>query len=350
MIRLTAMRSFRFLPCAALSAALALAPAASAKDKKKEDKKAQKAAAEALLAKSRGLSNIEEPGGPPFVLNAKIHYQIGSQSADGQAQIIWLAPDHYREAFSAPNYFYTEIVRDGYRYLARTNNEMPLLSYEVHTALAKAMATGQASQIKIATIHLTQANSDALTCVTAKAPQLLATCVDQSGDVVSTENPTPPFASPLKSRYEFDDFVTFGAKRFPQKILFRGGDGHTIAIDVQKLTPAKEVVADAFSVPPAAVSEPWCAEPKSNGDSMSQMISLTDPELGIEASEPLRSASTAIYVVIGPRGRARAATVMSSVRPVRLKDVQNWMKSMRFPSLRCGKEGIEYQMEIGFFH
>ncbi len=45
---------------------------ASANDNEKE----LKAQAEALLAKSHDLSNIEAAGSPAFTLNATIHYQI----------------------------------------------------------------------------------------------------------------------------------------------------------------------------------------------------------------------------------------------------------------------------------
>lgn len=313
------------------------------------DKKAEQADARALLAKSHDLSNIEAAGSPAFVLNAKIHYQIGTQTAEGDGQIIWTAPDHYRVAYSAPNYFYNETVRDGYRYLARTNDEMPLVIYELHTAVAKAMQAGPNPQDKINNVAVVQAGNDSLTCLTFKPPVAMRDCLDSHGDLVTAESGPPTAASALYKRYEFSDFVAFGAKRFPQKIVFRGGDGYVIGLDVQRLVLIKELSADAFTVPPDAMKEPWCAEPKTeSADLPMEPFSLAkDLTPMIDASRSLAAENASLYFVIGPNGHVRAVTVIHSSQPIKNKDLQSWVKNMRFPSLRCGKDGIEYQIEIG---
>lgn len=313
------------------------------------DKKAEQAEARALLAKSRDLSNIELAGSPAFVLNAKIHYQIGTQTAEGDGQIIWTAPDHYRVAYSAPNYFYNEIVRDGYRYLARTHDEMPLVIYELHTTAAKAMQAGPNPKDKIDNVAVVQSGNDSLTCITFKPPIAMRDCLDSNGDMVTAESGPPTAASPLYKRYEFSDFVAFGAKRFPQKIVFHGGDGYAIEIDVRQLALIKELSGDAFTIPSDAMKEPWCAEPKTEGaDSPTEPFSLAkDLTPMIGASRSLAAENASLYFVIGPNGHVRAVTVIHSSKPIKNKDLQGWVKNMRFPSLRCGKDGIEYQIEIG---
>lgn len=338
---------FPRLICAAMFAALALA--ASAKDKKKEDKKAEKAAAEALLAKSRGLSNIEEPGSPPFVLNAKIRYQIGSQSADGHAQIIWLAPDHYREAFSAPNYFYTEIVRDGYRYLSRTNDDMPLMIYELERTFRHLLDAGLAQKEKIKNLEKTHLRDESLTCVTFADKSLFERCFTDDGDVASMERHAPADDT-LRELYEFSNFVVFGPKRFPQTIVFRGGDDHVLQIDVGQLESMKEPPAGAFVLPPDTTKETWCAQPKTAGpDLQKEPFSLAlDPGPMMDAERSLIAYHPALYIVVGPNGHVRNGTVIRSSRPLDNNELKHWMSNMRFPILQCGHDGIEYQMELQF--
>jgi len=257
---------------------------------------------------------------------------------DGQGQIIWLAPDHYREAYTAPNYSYTEIVRDGSRYLARTKNEMPLVIYELQKTFALTMHPGLILKNKIKTGEVTHPGDGSLACITFKTLLATSECLDSSGDVVTTEIDRSPDSSALNDRREYSDFIAFETKHFPQKVVFRGGDGHTIEVDVQQLALVKEVSSDAFKTPPDAMKEPWCAQPKSDV--------LLDPSMNPYASLARVDPKALVYCVIDGNGHARSVTVIRSSKPIKEKDIDAWMRRMRFPSLRCGNEGIEYQFVI----
>ena len=345
MNRVTSAPWFRSLICATLLSALACAPSTPAKDKK-VDKRAQKAAVEALLAKSRGLSNIEEPGSPSFVLNAEVHYQIGAQKAEGQAQIIWTAPDHYREAFTAPNYFYTEIVRDGYRYLSRTNDDMPLIIFELHNTLAALMHTDTNLKYKFKQIDTVPPADDAPTCVTFKSEPPVRTCLDEWGDVVTTEANQPAQRRIMSARYERRDFTTFGAKRFPREVTFHGGDGHGIEVDVQQLVAIKDPPADAFKIPIPSARETWCSEPRF--DSPDKALILNPPDAFVIASGILRRANAVLYVTVRPGGRLRSAMVVYSSSPVKPKTLQDWLENAHSRPLLCGTDGLEYEAEVSF--
>lgn len=342
----TSRRWFPSLICAALLACMPTMPGAFANDNK-PDKKELKAQAEALLAKSRDLSDIEAPGSPPFVLNAKIHYQIGTQSADGQGQIIWLAPDHYREAYTAPNYSYTEIVRDGHRYFSRTNNEMPLMMYEVQRTMQRAMSAGLKQKEKIKRADPAPIGSEARICVTFTDELALRRCFDDDGDVAAMERHSPGDGI-LGERYQFSDFAGFGTKRFPKGIVFRGGDGHVIEIDTQDLAPVKEVAADAFDVPADATKEPWCAGPKAADADLPRAPFSPAIDLGpmLNAIQSIGAANVALYLEIAANGHVRAGSVIHSPKPIKDEYLKTWLKEMRFPPLRCGNEGIEYQTEL----
>lgn len=324
------------------------APSASAKNKR-EDRKAEKAAAEALLAKSRDLSNIEAPGSLPFVLNLRIHYQIETQSTDGQGQIIWLAPDHYREAFSAPNYFYTDIVRDGYRYLVHTNDDMPLVMYELQRSFDRVLDAGLAQKEKIKNVAASEIAGQPLTCVTFSDKSLFQRCITGDGDVAIMERHAPA-PDILSERYEFDNFTAFGAKRFPQTIVFRGGDDHVIRVDVQKLAAVKEPPAHAFDLPTDSKKEAWCAQPKlADADLQKEPLSLAiDPSQMMDAERSLAGYHPSLYIEIGPNGHVQRGTVVRSSRPIESESLKHWMSSMRFPILQCGHDGIEYRMELQF--
>ena len=345
------MRSVRFfLRYVFLMGALAVLPAmlaahaALANDSQKEIN----THAEALLAKSRDLSNIEGPGNPAFVLNAKIHFQMGTQSAEGEAQILWTAPDHYRVAYTAPNYGYVEIARDGYRYRVRTNNEMPIFIFELQRAFAAAIHDSAYPEQKIKRAEVTQAGNEPLTCITFGSRAVIRDCLDSSGDLVTREiEPLRAVPAP-NAHYEFSDFVAFGAKRFPQKVIFRGGEGHVIEIDVQRLAFVKEVAADAFRIPTGAMQEPWCAEPQTSRVWLTPVFAQNDPRDVVEASIALANAKATLYCVIAPTGRLRSATVMQASKPVKDEDLRTWMKGAAFRTQLCGKLGVEYEVEVTF--
>ncbi|HEV2287407.1 MAG TPA: hypothetical protein VGR81_00480 [Candidatus Acidoferrales bacterium] len=309
-----------------------------------ESKKELKAQAEALLAKSQGLSNIEAPGSPPFVLNMKIHYRIGAQSMDGQGQIIWLAPDHYREAFNSPGYEYTEIVRDGYQYLSRTKDEMPLQMYELRNAIVAAMHGGvNPADLKIKQVKAEPSDSHII-CVDYDAFAPITDCLDGDGDVVSSEMQTKDVQGILARHYEFSDFAAFEAKRFPRKIAFRGGDGDGIEIEVSQLAAVKTVAPVAFNVPAGAMKEAWCESPTSEPlhpasrvDNRNEFMTLLDAE-------------ASVYLVVDANGHVRAGTVIHQTRAIRYDDLKTMFRAMRFPRTLCGNNGIEYETIMHFGH
>ncbi len=314
------------------------------------DKNELKAQAEALLAKSQGLSNIEAPGSPPFVLNMKIHYQIGAQSMDGQGQIIWLAPDHYREAYAAPNYSYTGIVRDGYHYLARTKNETPLAIYELQRTLERALGASVIKNARIKQADASQFGGQSLTCVTFSDKSTLKRCFTSDGDVATMELDPPPLMGVLGERYEFSNFVEFGLRRFPQKLIFHGGDGHVIEIDVQQLATTKEVVADAFAAPLGSMKETWCAEPEMAAPQFptGAFSYAMNPGPMIDADRAFRYVRASLYIEIGPSGHARRVTVIRSTKPIDNTLLRIWTDNMRFSPRLCRNQGTEYQMEMSF--
>ncbi|MGB6523822.1 MAG: hypothetical protein WBE87_02785 [Candidatus Acidiferrales bacterium] len=341
MLPATSFSRFIFLIAviAVLSATVAF-HAAFANDNQKE----LKAQAEALLAKSRDLSNIEAPDSPAFVLNAKIHYQMGRQKAEGDAQIIWTAPDHYREAYTAPNYSYIEVVRDGYRYLARTNNEMPLQMYELRNAIIAAMdGGGNPGNLKIKRVK-TDPSDSRIVCIIFDTFAPITDCLDSDGDVLSSEMQRKDVQDILRQHYDFSDFAVFGAKRFPRKVAFRGGDGDVIEIEVSQLAAVKAIAPVAFNVPTGAMKETWCENPTSDppnpafhGGSVDEFMTLGD-------------AQASVYLVIDANGHVRAGTVIYQMRPIRYDDLKAMFRAMRFPRALCGNDGIEYETIMHFGH
>jgi hypothetical protein len=313
------------------------------------NEKALKAQAEALLAKSHDLSNIEAEGSPAFVLSARIRYQMGTQVGDGTGQITWLAPDHYRAQYFAPSYAYSEIVRDGYQYLTRTQDVTPPLIYELKLTFDAAIRGVPEAAQKIKKVETVPSGGDTLTCITFKSENVWTECLDGDGDLVTREQDAPRAMAALDHRYEFSNFVSFGAKRFPQQMIFRGGDGHTITVVLQGLALADHVSADQFAVPSHSAMEPWCAEPTL--DTNKPLLFLrgsTDPDSLVAAMGRLRDARAAVYFVINAAGHLRGGTVIFSSKQVADKDLEMWMNNVTFPVLRCGDNALEYQTETSF--
>lgn len=340
--------AFRFFILAAVFSSLLSLCTLSA-----NDKKAEQAEARALLAKSRDLSNIELAGSPAFVLTANIHFQEHGHSADGDLRILWTAPDHYRQTYSVLNYAYTAIAKDGKVYLTRTNEDVPLLIYEAQKTVRIAMHSDFDSKQKLTNVQTVQFAGHTLTCVSARLSSISHTdCLDADNDVVTAERDWPAAASALDQRYEFSDFIAFGARRFPRKLTFRGGDGHIIEIEIQKFALAKDISADEFAVPIPSAVETWCAQPQFDAPRMSRPETTLDLRMALAQgpATPLIVTGASVYCVVERGGRIRFVTLMHSLKPIKDEFVQNWARGTRFPLLHCGDDSVEYQTEITFAH
>jgi hypothetical protein len=220
---------------------------------------------------------------------------------------------------------------------------MPLLMCELNRTILTAMDPGKALDAKIKGIKmLSSAEGQALTCAKMKPKGLsLTACLDDDGDIATIESNWPSAVSALDAAYEFSGFVGFGAKRFPQRLVFRGGDGHTIEVAIRRISSATDT-SQEFKPPVGSVMEDWCAEPKIEADASHAAtlpwVPLT-PLSGIQAS---------FYVVVGPGGRARGVTLIHATQTIKYKykDIQTWMDTARFPVHSCGDAGLEYQTEL----
>jgi hypothetical protein len=285
------------------------------------------------------LRNIEADGSPPFLLNATIHYQSATQSASGNGQILWLAPGHYRETYSAPQYVDTEIAQDGKLYLDRTDNAMPLIIFELRNTLSQAMSAATHQDAEVKKVEVMPSENGALTCVSFK--ESFRECLDSDGDAVTKEIQLPHGEAVLNARYEFSAFAVFGAKRFPERLTFLGGDGHTIDITIRNITSLSGDRTRKFEVPLHSMMEPWCAAPKIE-ETQTGLPSLPMEDLG----RPIVRIVASLYVVVAPGGRPRGVTVMHSSQPISDEVLQSWMSTTRFPVHSCGDNGLEYQMEL----
>ena len=327
-------RAFAFAFLAILCATLADPALLFANDDKSLTQQA-----ELLLAKSRDLSNIETTGSLPFLLNASIEYHSATQSVNGTGQIVWLAPGHYRQSYAAPHYLDMEIAQDGKLYLDRTDNAMPLLIYELRNTLSQAMTPSPYQDTDIKKVEVTPFENGTLTCISFK--EGFRECLDNNADVITKDLQLPHDESMLNASYDFEDFTAVGAKRFPQRLIFHGGDGHTIDITVHNITLMNGSRTTQFDIPLHSVMEPWCAEPKI------EAAQTALPFVSMERfGRPIVRIDASLYVVVAPGGRARGVTVMYSSRPISNDVLQSWMSTTRLPVHSCGDNGLEYQMEM----
>lgn len=313
--------------------------------------KALKAQADALLAKSRGLSNLESPGSPPFVLTATVQYVIGSKLGTGSAEIDWLAPGHYRETLAGPGYSYVDIAKDGKRYLSRTNNQLPLVMYDLIRTLSTAMQVPQMFSSRFKKVSTAESHDNrTLVCPEAKLNDVsLMACLDDTGDLASFTMQHPADRAWLNTSYEFSDFAAFGLRRFPLIMKFVGGDGDQVGVVVRRIVPIENAPSQDFNVPIGSAEEAWCAEPKRSPLSSADRLSLGTPDvIALYAASPgnLTPTTVVLYIEVGAGGRPRSMTLIHSSEPIREDDLEKWIGGMQFPSVRCGDDAIEYQTEL----
>lgn len=304
-----------------------------------------KAQAEELLAKSHGLSNIESPGSSPFVLTASVRYTEHGKSGSGEAEIDWLAPDHFRETLLAPGYSYVQVVQDGKQYLSRSDDHVPLLAYELLQTLSTALTPPSFASKTIKKITTRQVLANvALICPETKPhDNSITVCLDSDGDIVNVDDQSPPELSSMDRSYKFSNFAAFGLHRFPLTLAFQGGDGNEIDVTVPRIAPIENASAQHFEVPVGSAQQSWCAQPKVS-ESTGDFAGVVRPPLQSGIRMP---AVTVLYIEVGAGGRPRGANLVHSSEPIKEQDLNKWISEMRFPVLRCGDDAIEYQTEIG---
>jgi len=216
-----------------------------------------------LLAKAEEQVRITKPGSPPFHLVAKLRYVVGADSLDGTYEVLWAAPDRFREEFRLGGLTETDVVLGDKRYILR---DTPYLSYPLWAFRHLAGLYGTnvpPAPSKVGSVYAGPPGPQATVCIEVKSLVVISPtyCLDAStGQVVSKDYRVGRGKEQKRLPPEMDGYTNVGAGRYPQHILLTAPNERQ-EILVEKIELVERFADNVFE-PPAGVSpQDWCPRP-----------------------------------------------------------------------------------------
>jgi hypothetical protein len=287
--------------------------------------------AQKLVEQTVARMNLMAAGGSPFHFVADAHFEIGGNSFDGTYELLWTAPDRYREEFRMGAIGETDVALGDKIYILRTTPTLSLPVNRVRAYVDMTVPSKLAQPRRVLSIRLANGNGPSHFCVRTESGDYDENfCFDAaSREIVSLD--APPRDDYWWKRSEF---VSLGECRYPGHVVHHD-QGETLEMRVKMLQQVTAFSESVLTPPPGAIVRDWCSNPKKSGK-------WADPE-----SPKLSATNTNIapqyYVLVGRDGRAeKSAPVVSGTASIDAV-VERWIQSAKFAVSRCGDKPIEYE-------
>ncbi len=320
--------------------------------------------ATSILQKTFGAMDLRSPGSPPFHLVARVHYDLAGSATDGTYEMLWLAPDRWREDLKMDGVgAETEIV-DGDKIInLRSNFGTILPLHNIRGALLPDREKTYAWELKMKKIQFMSVDGEQRVCIdSAEGPALKETaCLDGSAQQVSSVRDVDFVVSVERS-----DFVSVGEKRYPRHLITRQYD-ETMDIHLEFLAVSQGGIESTLEAPAGAVVRDWCPkeeikEPANDParpfftmrapGAMVMYYVLVDTNGRVKDWAPLRKESKAIDDLLeSPYSLAPILSQRSDLPLVPNgkylgsidKTMAAWFPEARFAKHSCGGKPIEYE-------
>ena len=229
-----------------------------------------------ILEKARIRMQLAGPNAVPFHLFATVHYTVGKTSLDGTYEILWAAPDRYREEFRLGTMSATYLAIEDKLYVLRNT---PTFTYPHRRVrdLVGVVQRGPANEVpvRVAKVYMDPGGAEGVACTELKGSGKHTECFDlKTGNLVSVRQ----LFSSGHADFTQDNFEAIGEARFPAHIVSTLAD-ETLELRVEKLEPVPQFAEGVFQPPAQAIARDWCAQPvigKDNGDPILGWIMADD--------------------------------------------------------------------------
>lgn len=276
--------------------------------------------------------DLTSPGSTPFHLLANVHYELGRESADGEYELLWSAPDRWRENFRMERVESEVNLALGDKlYVLRSGPapSLPLLrAREILHPTSDNAFTWSLDVRKVLTVVV---NGQAETCVDARNSAVEErVCMDSdTGTLLSVRDNNR--TGPAYLDFNRTDFACIDRKCFPHKIESRYFDEH-MDVRVTTLEHVARFSDDVFTAPPNSVAHDWCALPTANGKTSRDPFSIT--------ISPPRI--IAYWLSIAPNGRVENVVPLRPGGAAVDNRMERVFRSERFPTRTCGQTPVGY--------
>ena len=308
--------------------------------------------------------DLRSPGSPPFHLVARVHYNLAGSATDGTYEMLWLAPDRWREDIKMDGVGSETEIAQGDKIVSLRSSSGPILPLaSIRGVLLPERKKAYTWDLKMKKIHLMPVDGEQRVCIDSKqGPALKETaCLDRTAAEVSVLRDLEFLESMERS-----DFVFVGDKRYPRHIATHFFD-ETMDIHVELLAVPQEGIESALAAPEGAVVRDWCPKEEikeSVGGPASPVFMmrppgaviryyvLVDTNGRVKEWAPLRKETKTIDALLATPDYLRSVQSSGSGAPILLqgkylgsmdKTMAAWFPEARLAKRSCGGKPIEYE-------
>lgn len=313
---------------AAISLAVFLSPAASAKDKKRQE-------AEALLARARELSDIRCEGCPPFRLLVRLTLREadGGFVGSGHFEETWEAREKWRRSIELGGEFRQTRVRlNGRVWDTTTTTYDPYPISLVRATLGVGSYPGARQEERITKIREASYNGMPVAVIEIRSNY------GKARVYISRKDSRPlrredELEEMLRVR-ENSDFRQHGEKFYPFLMTFKAGDRLLVEAKIESLSVLPQI--PEIHPPQNAISWPACEEPN-----RPRPLRIPDPPYPAFLRGRGGEGRIFLYIVVGLDGRVyNTSPILGTDRELAAHAVETISKGWRFEPGMCGNEPV----------
>jgi len=294
--------------------------------------------ATSLLQQAFQEIKLQEAGTPPYHLVARVHIEMEGTFRDGMYEVLWAAPDRFRENFKIEALAETDLGLGDKLYVFRTTPLVMFPFYAVRQFLSSPIPTRLIAHPEAKRISLEEIAGERRTCIYTHEDVYVSASVERvclstaTNEVALIE--VAPGGSSDSYRLKLEDFENIGTKRYPRH-MYQEKFGEILDVKIDTIEAAK--FGDSIFTPPSG-SEPrdWCPNPILQ-KTAKQIISFRFPK-------PNRF--PAYYIFVGTDGQAKNAKLFWEPDAKLKQQFNLWLQETKFPILMCGDKPVEYDTVV----
>jgi hypothetical protein len=195
-----------------------------------------------LLQRAFDETKMREEGTPPYHLVARVHLEMEGTFRDGMYEVLWAAPDRFRENFKIETLAETDLGFSDKLYVFRTSPLVMFPFFAVRQLLSSPIPTRLIAHPEAKRIAFDEIQGKRRTCIYIHQDAYVSESVERvcfntaTNEVVLIE--IIPGGSSDSYRLQLEDFVGIGAKRYPTH-LYEKKFGQILDVKIEAIDAAK---------------------------------------------------------------------------------------------------------------
>lgn len=321
------MSNFRLVQLATLMVLFAVSSRTQSPPSQLTKKQANKFLQAAITSQ-----DLQSPG-RPFHLLANVTYKLGGTTQNGVFEILWAAPDRFRETFRMDKMSEVNLALRDKMYVLRNTPTLSPQFLHLRNFVHHPLGLYLGSKTTAQKIYSASVGQQLLNCIAVDADKEASVCLDLTTNEVSSiklDNGYP--AAPYN--LEENDFLNLGPRRYPRRMT-RTIPGQTMTVEITKFVDVTAFQPEVFVPPANSEVRNWSLHPTPKPDYF--FATLPFPE-----SSPPR-VFYPYYLLTGTNGHIKKFVSLNPSAPPIAPAVAQWIHNAQFPIWVCGQRPLEHE-------